>query len=662
MFIRIFIIFLLEGEKVMYRKAHFGMIFITVFLIAIMLGTVNPVFSDFGSLTSKIGKGIKKAGKNVEETGVGIKNKLDVPQLVKKAKKELRTAEKDMFSGKKDSAIIHLKKAAAMINTVKKADPRNNKLKSLESKRDKLKKDLEKRTGKKIDLAPQKKKAKDLPSDVESLIKLAEKDLREAERKMHKGQNDEAKKQLDDVAVIIKKIKTTDPENKKLATLESKLANTTKTVDKKLGKTMEKSSGRSAKAPAGKKIASKKDSGGEKLPFHCRKVMQKIDREFKRLDDSLDEIPGADAEMKRIYIKRVPQKMQEIEKMLIDAKEKAAEKDVTEHDSFNEVERHLTEAGARFEKLKTGLDQEDAAAGEMAKGVAGDVEKLNKILEPLKNTIFSKATGTALYYNDLNPVIECIEMIEKFEKNDLAKAQKALDEFSTKYGNTPDEVEKKTDELGYQGNRQPKFIFKNMKEGIEKVARTRVVMAEDLVKKLDAQLNGLPSKHDFYRMEMHERAREWMEMAERYDPANEKVEEAKSSIEAKLAEDTKKLLKKIDKQSWPGNTSGGDAKAALKFFKEDKGWGKNKKTPQIPLGVSVIGSWSIQKKDILGKPIMYGLPVLIAVQHVNEKKDKLARVFSVTMRTEEMAGARKKPPFVSITVGNSYFIRSKKVK
>ena len=76
----------------------------------------------------------------------------------------------------------------------------------------------------------------------------------------------------------------------------------------------------------------------------------------------------------------------------------------------------------------------------------------------------------------------------------------------------------------------------------------------------------------------------------------------------------------------------------------------------------VSGPWSVQKKNLFNNPIMYGLPVIVAVQKEVDKKDNLARVFHMTLRTPESASPQTAPPFTSDTVGNSYFIRKTAIK
>jgi hypothetical protein len=80
------------------------------------------------------------------------------------------------------------------------------------------------------------------------------------------------------------------------------------------------------------------------------------------------------------------------------------------------------------------------------------------------------------------------------------------------------------------------------------------------------------------------------------------------------------------------------------------------------LKVVVTGPWRVFKKNILGEPIQYNLPIATAVQTESEKKKDLARVYLSTMLTQEMKGVKKAPPYLGATVGNSYYIRASALK
>jgi len=203
---------------------------------------------------------------------------------------------------------------------------------------------------------------------------------------------------------------------------------------------------------------------------------------------------------------------------------------------------------------------------------------------------------------------------------------------------------------------------------LNKIGEARRLAAEDLVKKLNEMMQRLPEMHDFAREGMYETLEEWTGLASQFDSGNSMVLSAKEAVDRSIAEDRKKLEAKIDAKDWPGNSKGGEADAALSFFRNDKGWGARPKgsgpedQPRTPLGVSIHGSWSVQATDILGKPIQYGLPAFVAVQLEREQPLKRARVYDVTLRTKEGPNAEPKPPFESITVGNSFYIRPDEIK
>lgn len=118
---------------------------------------------------------------------------------------------------------------------------------------------------------------------------------------------------------------------------------------------------------------------------------------------------------------------------------------------------------------------------------------------------------------------------------------------------------------------------------------------------------------------------------------------------------------KIEGKTWPAaKGSAADHAGALDYLKNT--WGKDEKHQYTVLGTVITGEWSVQKKDLIGQPIMYGLPVLVAVQTPEDHAQGLARVFRLTLRTPEGAGAKMSSPFTSDTVGDSYFIRADKIK
>ena len=164
-------------------------------------------------------------------------------------------------------------------------------------------------------------------------------------------------------------------------------------------------------------------------------------------------------------------------------------------------------------------------------------------------------------------------------------------------------------------------------------------------------------------------------LAVRFSPDTPEVKEAKAKVDGTIQKAIADWNKRIDARAWSDNApnapanAAGLARVAVKWFANDPEWGKRAtnsrvkdKEPRVPVAVAITGPWSVQKKNLLGQPVMYGVPAHVAVQLAREKKDRLVRVYNVTLRTAESANAKMAPPFTSITVGDNWYIRPEKVK
>jgi hypothetical protein len=517
--------------------------------------------------------------------------------------KEIRQAERDMFSGKTDKAIAALENIKTMILDLKAADPNNTSLASLESKYQKLVKDLERRTG------------KDLGG----------------------------------------------------GTLTAASASTETTLPDKPASEVDSEDAAAATAtPAAEAPA----APAAKLPYEARRPMSQVDRLLNSLARNLENL--ADPEYggdKDQLVGNIEAKLPEIRTTLDEAKGFAAKKGVTSHPDFDSAEARLTEAEQAVAQAKGGYEEQKAAAAAMSEEIDADVATLKAEYDRV-SSIFDAATGTVIYYNDLVPVEELIDKIEDFESNELAAITQAMEAFAAKYGSTREEIDGKADAMGYSGQYRASFPYTELSEGIENVEKTRVLMAEDLVAKAQERLARVQGGegHDFVVVEQYATVKSWLNMAARYDAENPKVVAAQGGIDEQIAEGMASFNARIDGRTWPGHASNApkDAKklaqAALDWFKNSPDWGNRTTDPRHPLAVAVTGPWSVQAKNILGEPIMYGLPVLFACQVDEDKELNVARVYSLTMRTAEERGVAMAPPFDHITVGNSYFIRPSAVK
>jgi hypothetical protein len=515
--------------------------------------------------------------------------------------------------------------------------------------------------------------------------------LRQAERDMFNGKSDKAIAALENIRQALTALKAEDPNNTSIASLESKYTKLVKDLERRTGKDLGGGTLTAAAASTETAMPGKPASGSEpgaeaataaapvegaeaapaaKLPYDARRPMSQVDRLLNSLASNLENL--ADPEYpgdKDQLVGNIEAKLPEIRSTLDQAKSFAAEKGVTSHPDFDSAEARLSEAEQVVAQAKGQYEEDKAAAAAMSGEVGADVAALKAEYDRV-SSIFDAATGTAIYYNDLEPVEKLIVQIEDFENSELPGVRKAMDAFAAKYGATREEIDGKADAMGYSGDYRASFPYTELAEGIENVAKTRVVMAEDLVAKANQRLANIQEGrgHDFSVGEQYAMVKAWYDMAARYDAENPKVTEARAGVDQQIAEGMKSFNAEIDKRTWPGHASNApkDAKAlaqaALDWFKNSPDWGKRPQDARKPLAVAVKGPWSVQATNILGEPIMYGLPVLLAVEVESDKALNVARVYDLTMRTVEQRGVKMEPPFDSITVGNSYYIRPSAVK
>jgi hypothetical protein len=152
--------------------------------------------------------------------------------------------------------------------------------------------------------------------------------------------------------------------------------------------------------------------------------------------------------------------------------------------------------------------------------------------------------------------------------------------------------------------------------------------------------------------------RKYLDCAARYDANDLDVR----NLQAEVASLEKGASIKIASTQWedhrnaPANAAE-LAAAGMRFFKGDKGWADR----YTILAVSVKGQWTVQKTNIMGAPILYGIAVNVAVRKEEDKGQNQARVFDGTLITVEMEGVRPEPPFEGFYVGANWLVNADSV-
>jgi len=544
----------------------------------------------------------------------------DVKAMLMQANKELRQAEKDMFAGKSDQSIAALESIRQLIARLKAADADNPGVKAAENGYSKLLKDLERRTGKDLGGGTLTAAGSSTPTVLPN---------KPAPKAMPAGG-----------------ASAPPPSEKPGAVADS-------------DKAVEPAAGEKSKDTV---------ASSAKVPYEARKPLADATQRLASLEKNLGDLadPGYPGDKDQL-VKRVEEKLAEIRGLLDEARKLAAQKGVASHPEFDRLEAELTSAGGKAAQARGGYEKQKAEAGARAGEVDADVAALKSELDQV-SPVFQAASGAAIYYNDLKPVEELIVKIEGFERKELPEIRQKMEAFARKYGSTAEAIDTKAQSGGYSGQQRASYPYTELAKGIENVGKTRTAMAESLVDKARAQLDGMAKAHDFSMAEQLAGVKAWIATAARYQSDNPAVVQARAAIDQQIAQAMQDFNARIDKRTWPGQAANAPSnadelrKAALEWFKNSPDWGRREKEPRRPLAVVVTGPWSIQERNIVGEPTMYGLPVLLAVEVDSDKDLKVARVFALTMRTAERVGVKMEPPFDHVTVGDSYFMRSSAVK
>lgn len=150
------------------------------------------------------------------------------------------------------------------------------------------------------------------------------------------------------------------------------------------------------------------------------------------------------------------------------------------------------------------------------------------------------------------------------------------------------------------------------------------------------------------------------QLARRFDPNNEELNEMLASIDVYIDEVAEGVMAEIDAGRWPeayGQTQ--HTQAVLSFFRGHPEWG-GKEGVEV-LAAAAQGDWVITEKDLLGRPIQWGLPVAVAATKPEWRELDAARVFTLTALARQGSPAPQAPPFTGYWVGESYLMRLDKV-
>jgi len=530
-------------------------------------------------------------------------------------------------------------------------------------------------------------------ADVEALSKEINSEIRQAERMMFGGKNEEADALLQGAREKLNELSSLDSEHRSLKSLQSKFDRIRKQVDKKLGKDAStKPASADASEPAAekpstpKKTTSTSSSGSSsdryKLQMQERalkKIVKDVDYALGRAMSCLE--PEGYGVTPSSASSKVQEAMGYIERAR-DQLKKFEEKypDLSKDSTVLAASESIDAKVAEIESWKTGqlaLEAEEAAsAASIAADTASAIAKMQSdaaLIVTLYETYypeFEKISGGSMIHGMENPQIEQgLSLLESAETSIPLFADK-LGKLADVYGSNSMDIYNTMHRRGYTPEHGEEIKMEQLLQAVEKVKAARVASAETLADYAGALLGAFNGQLTDHRIKRMGEAKKLLLAGQEFDPGNGKIQEMLAEIDDQMAEVAGKMEALIDETEWKHHVQEfggpGDVKAlsasAKTFFENDRDWGKKPGKGVEILKVSVRGPWKVAETDAFGRVIQWRLPIHVAVTDNDLKERKLARVYDLSILAQEGApgDAPQSPPFDGYWVGENWMMRLNK--
>ena len=293
-----------------------------------------------------------------------------------------------------------------------------------------------------------------------------------------------------------------------------------------------------------------------------------------------------------------------------------------------------------------------------------DWKNINEAYDSVSGIVDSY--NSSCIYNDFENNLVAIQEVEK-EK--LPKIKSLLDSFGKKYGTTAGAIDNNMRNLIKDAKaqnpnlRSSGYLYETLKKFADNVTAIRENTGKQILKNAEGTLDKMSFFTESIRAKKYAEVKKQLELALKYDPNNKEIKEKLDGIDKKAKDAQKQIEKGRDEAKWPepfknfagpGNQKKLEA-LALNFLKNDRDWGGDDKKKVEILNVRIKGNWWSVEKNILGQTTQWGLPVFAAIasgKSINEN----VTVCSISMVTSDN---KKEPPFVGVTVGDSWVMRRK---
>lgn len=478
-------------------------------------------------------------------------------------------------------------------------------------------------------------------ADEAAQLKAANDALRQAQNAMFSGKIEEASKKLEDAGEAIAALKEENPDSPQLKTLENKVSKLKSDIERRT----------STPAATSTAAATPSSSQAPALPRNTREAHRLIEREIQALETThktrLERVLSGDStEGDASFVTQsVQRRIKEAGELLASLEDAAGKDNASDHPTVVATRKRVQAVTKATQEL---IDKV-MAAGATLEPEASDLTAMQELLEHFRTDWHNPIVNLS-YESDLDKVTEAWQKLEHFNKAVRPSIQAQIDAFASKYGSDRDTIEEAL------GESAPGIAWSDIQREMKRLDSLPSEIHVRVMDQLQNMLSGLDGNHDFFRLQRH------IELLATYEIARATAADpsAVPDVPAIVAADTKAYMDKINQVEWPECLGNPDTRKGAKAYLIEN-WEKDSKHNYTLLGFAITGDWSVQSRT-LGAPTSYGIPVKVALQEPQDKEAGLARVFDLTLRTEVSDKPEKTPPFVSDTVGNSWYILASKVK
>jgi len=296
--------------------------------------------------------------------------------------------------------------------------------------------------------------------------------------------------------------------------------------------------------------------------------------------------------------------------------------------------------------------------------------KMEKDLHDKTNRFFPHSEGMSYTKEQTDQVLSVISDVLK---NDEPRILSYLKQFSQKYGEPNDEMDKKIyaltpkdpkkgmyDEANQRPSELPSQCYKNLLDRLTWVREEPKQEAKLIMKRALESVANADFYMDTKRDTEFAAAEAELNRAKRFNPQDAEITQALATVQASRKKSQADVQKALESArfpasiaSFPGPGKIADLIPAVKMYFAGA-YPKEK-----VLAVSVSGGWIAAKHNILGQPIQWGLPVYCASQ---QNEPGICRVFKMTVLTGIGAGVAKAPPFTDHWTGDSFRMKAANLK